>query len=245
MRRLLHLAATLLLLGAATTHAQITNPDTLIAHPPANPPHHHAAPPQTYNWLWQFAKPTPQGDASALRVDARFQSLLAADFHQPQAVWGDHSQPLDAVIPLFLSANGEVTASENRYLSIDGCVPSFCPAHGLLWLDLGTPHPLAVFAAVNWTTENHTTDEASADYNLWLFSNRSLVADELPLALTEAIAHWDARLAAAHRLVPHIANAILVQPDGQPIALTPALTGANTLAPQPDTSTAASLTTKN
>jgi len=59
----------------------------------------------------------------------------------------------------------------------------------------------------------------------------------LPLALTEAISHWDARLAAAHRLVPHINHALLVEPDGSPYALDPQLAGANSIAPQPDTTT--------
>ena len=145
------------------------------------------------------------------------------------------TQPLDAIIPLFLSRYGTVTTQDNRYISIDGCVPDFCAAHGLLWIDLGTPHPLIVFAAVNWSTEGHTTDEASANYNLWLFSNHVLSAAELPLPLTEAISHWDARLASAHRLVPHIDHATLVEPGGAPYDLSPALAGANTIAPQPDT----------
>ena len=107
----------------------------------------------------------------------------------------------------------------------------------MLWMDLGTPDPLLVFAAVNWTTEAHSTDEANADYNLWLFTNRQVSADALPLALSEAIADWDARLASAHRGVPHIAHALLVEPDGQPYPLNPTLVGANTLPPQPDTVT--------
>jgi hypothetical protein len=47
------------------------------------------------------------------------------------------------------------------------------------------------------------------------------------------------RLAAAHRMVPHIAHALLVEPDGTPAALNPELAGANTIAPQPDTVTPA------
>jgi hypothetical protein len=241
MRRTLQLAIlTLLLLIAATAmRAQITNPDTLVAHPPRNPAHHPIQPTESLQWLWAFAKPEPIGRASDLRLDPRFHALLTANFHQPQAMWGDtdpaRTQPLDAVISLFLSRYGTITTQDNRYLSIDGCVPDFCAAHGLLWVDLGTPHPLMVFAAVNWSTEGHTTDESTANYNLWLFSDHVLSAAELPLPLTEAIAHWDARLAAAHRLVPHIEHATLVEPGGAPYALNPALTGANTIAPQPDT----------
>jgi hypothetical protein len=190
-------------------------------------------------WLWQYTKPAPLGRANDLRLDARFQALLANDFKQPQSMWGAENsyETLPTIIPLFLSKYGEVSAEQNRYFIVDGCVPSFCPASGLLWIDLGTSHPFAVFAAVNWSAQGHTTDEADAEYNLWLFSSRYLDPNTLPLALTEAISHWDVRLAAAHRLVPRITHALLVEPDGSPYALDPQLAGANSIAPQPDTTT--------
>jgi hypothetical protein len=222
--------------------AQITNPDTLVAPSPRNPARGPVKSIDNLQWLWPFTQPEPIGRATELRVDPRFHALLLDSFHRPQAIWGDNplgqNEPLDAVIPLFLSQHGTVTTQDNRYVSVDGCVPGFCAAHGLLWLDLGTPHPLIVFAAVNWSPESHTTSEAAASYDLWLFPNRELSADELPLPLTEALAHWDARLAAAHRLVPHIAQAVLIEPSGTPYALKPELAGANTIAPQPDTSAA-------
>ena len=240
MRLLLQLAAAALLSTAVSgAPAQITNPDDLVTGPP-KPPHTHSKPrtPGTGNlqWLWQYAQPVPNGNAVALRNDERFPALLASDFKQPQAFWGKQV-PLADVIPRFLSRYGEINSKDNRYLMIDGCVPSFCAAHGMLWIDLDAPQPLLVFAAVNWTTESHATDEANAEYNLWLFTSRQLLADALPLALTEGISDWDARLAQAHRGVPHIVHAILVEPDGQPFALNPALAGANTLPPQPDTIT--------
>ena len=240
MKTLLQLAAITFLIASTATHAQITNPDNLVAPPPANPVQHHALPTtDNLQWLWQYTKPTPIGRASDLRINARFQAILAQDFKQPQAMWGatEAREPLATVIPLFLSEHGTITAEQNRYITIDGCVPSFCPAHGLLWIDLGTAHPLAVFAAVNWTPENHTTEESTANYNLWLFPNRTLDPNILPLALTTSLAHWDARLAEAHRLVPHIAQAVLIEPDGTPQPLDPAQAGANTIAPQPDTTT--------
>jgi hypothetical protein len=239
MRHILHLAAAILLTGAAAAHAQVTNPDNLIAPPPKPPTHTIIHPSADLQWLWQYAQPAPVGRANDLRLDARFQSLLADSFKQAQAMWGPVAEhpPLAAIIPLFLTRYGTVTATDNRYLTVDGCVPSFCPAAGLLWIDLGATHPLIVFAATNWSTIGHTANDPNADYNLWLFSNRELSADQLPLALTEAIAHWNIHLASAHRLVPHISRAILIEPDGNPFALDPSMAGANTIAPQPDTIT--------
>jgi len=235
-------AATLLFAAGAAAWAQIEDPNKLVAPTPRNPADRRRLPqkmPDDQQWLWSFTKPEPNGRVNDLRVDARFQALLGSSFRQPQAMWGAESArpSLQQVIPLFLDQYGEALQEKNRYFVADGCVPSFCPAHGLLWADLGTPHPLMFFAAVNWTTTAHTTDEAAADYNLWLFANRNISPDALPLALAESIAHWDMRLAAAHRLVPHIAHAILIEPDGSPYALDPTLIGANTLPPQPDTVT--------
>ena len=247
MRATLHLAAAFLLLTATTTRAQVSDPNKLIAPAPRNPAIQHIAPADNLQYLWQFTHPAPIGRASDLRIDARFQSFLHNAFKQPQSMWGppNSNEPLATIIPLFLSQYGTVTAENNRYITVDGCVPSFCAASGLLWIDLGRPHPLAVFAAVNWDPQAHTTDQPAADYNLWLFSNRPLDADALPLALTQAIAHWDARLATAHRLVPHIAHALIVQPDGTPVPLNPEQAGANTLPPQPDTTSVEALTTNH
>ncbi len=232
-------ALCLLVAGAAALRAQISNPNDLVSGPP-KPPKTRTLPrgpnSGTLQWLWQYAQPEPNGNAVALRADERFQQLLEADFKQPQAFWGTKT-PLALVIPRFVSMYGAVNTKQNRYLMVDGCVPSFCAAHGMLWVDLGQPDPLLVFAAVNWSSEGHTTDEPNADYNLWLFTSRHLSPDSLPVALTEAIADWDARLASAHRGVPHITRALLVEPDGQPLPLNPALAGANTLPPQPDTVT--------
>jgi hypothetical protein len=237
---MLQLAAfTLLLTGVTVMRAQIASPDTLGPKTPGNPARNPIAKTtDSLQWLWAFAKPEPIGRAADLRFDARFHALLSNDFHRSQMIWGaepGQNQPLDAIIPLFLSRYGTVTTQQNRYLTVDGCVPDFCAAHGLLWFDLGTPHPLVIFAAVNWSPESHTTDEVSASYNLWLFPNRELSADDLPLAFAESLSHWDVRLAAAHRLVPHIEHATLVEPGGEPHALTASLVGANTIAPQPDT----------
>ena len=241
MRHKLQLAAALLTgLSLAHTHAQISSPDIIVSKPPRPPQQRRPPNGDTdtgkLQWLWQYTKPEPNGNAAALRFDERFGALLDRTLRQPQAMWGK-DVPIALIVPRFLARYGNVTVESERYFTVDGCVPSFCPAHGLLWIDLGSPHPLVVFIAVDWTTEGKATDEHGADFNLWLFPSRELSADAIPVALATSLSHWDARLAAAHRLVPHIAHAILVQPSGQPAALDPAQVGMNTLPPQPDTVT--------
>lgn len=241
MRRwALQLVAVFAIHGASfSARGQIANPDSMVSGPPKPPPVRskgHDRSLGKLQWVWQYTQPVPNGNAVALRADERFPSLLHAAFPQAQAFWGKNV-PLAMAIPRFLERYGEVNTRENRYITVDGCVPSFCAAHGLLWMDLGLQEPLLIFAAVDWTTQAHNTDEASAEYNLWLFTSRQISTDALPLALTQAIADWDARLATAHRGVPHILHALLVEPSGQPYPLNPTLVGANTLPPQPDTAT--------
>lgn len=240
MRKALQLVLTATLAcTVVSTPAQISNPSDMVSGPPKPPAvrrRDREAKSGNLQWLWQYTQPKPNGNAVALRTDERFADLLTENFKQPQAMWGKNV-PVAAVIPRFIARYGAINGKNNRYLMVDGCVPSFCAAHGMLWMDLGTPEPLLVFAAVNWTSEAHSVDDADADYNLWLFSNRQLSANAVPLALSQSIADWDARLASSHRGVPHIAHAILVEPDGQPYPLNPSLVGANTLPPQADTIT--------
>jgi hypothetical protein len=232
MRIALQLAAALLLTTAAATSAQVSNPDKLVSPPPTRTPHQRPQPTDDLQWLWPFTKPAPIGRADDLRVNGRFQSLLTREFKQPQAMWGsdpNHPPALATIVPLFITKYGAVSSSSNRYITIDGCVPSFCSAAGLLWIDTQGHDPLIVFVATNWITASAAANEPG--------SNRNIDPSSLPFALKTSIADWSARLAAAHRLVPHVTRALLVEPSGAPFALDPELAGANTLAPQPDTVT--------
>jgi len=241
MRKTLQLAAAILLTTAvAAASAQVSNPDKLISPPPTAHTRQHVQPTDDLQWLWPFTKPVPIGRADDLRVDGRFQSLLTREFKQPQAMWGsDPNQhpALANIVPLFVTKYGAVSSSSNRYITVDGCVPTFCSAAGLLWIDTQGHDPLIIFAATNWITASAAANEPGAGYELWLYSNKSIDPNSLPFALKTSIADWSARLAAAHRLVPHVTRALLVEPNGAPFALDPELAGANTIAPQPDTVT--------
>jgi hypothetical protein len=244
MRTSIQLAAVLLFFGTVSACAQITTPSQKIPPPPAPHSQANVFAKDDLQWLWLYTRPTPLGSAADLTLDERFKSLVTREFKQPQAMWGanpEHRPALATIVPLFVSRYGAVTATANRYIAVDGCVRDLCSSTGMLWIDLGMPDartkPLMVFAATTWIAEGHGANEPGANYEMWLFPNRNLDPNALPIALTTSISDWNARLAAAHRLVPHITQALLVEPDGSPHALNADLAGANTVAPQIDTVT--------
>jgi hypothetical protein len=189
MRHYLHLAALLLSTGAATTHAQVFNPDNLIGKPPAPPTHYQAAPSNNLQWLWQYTQPTPQGQKPALLADQRFSSLLKDQLKAPQAFWGT-GVPLSEAAAAFLAGDGTIASTDNRHLTITGCVVDHCPQRGLLWLDLGRTSPVLIFAALRWDEQAHATNDPAATFTLWLFPNRDLDAHQLPEAFKSAIQTW-------------------------------------------------------
>jgi hypothetical protein len=210
MRSLLQLAAILALTGVTITHAQITNPNTLVAPAPRNPA--HTAPRDTpdLQWLWQYAKPS---NKPSLLADPRFTTLLRDNLKAPQAMWGTGLTLSDAA-QTFLAGEGTITETGNRYLTITGCVLDHCPQRGLLWIDLNERNPLIVFSALRWNEEGHTTDEQAATFTLWLFPNRALDPAQLPEALKQSLDKWT--LGKGDCTARHISLAIVVDPDGTP-----------------------------
>jgi hypothetical protein len=222
MRMFLHLAATLALTGALATHAQITNPDALIAPPPRNPAQHKPIQPtDDLQWLWQYTRPEPDGDALALVRDPRFAILLRNQLTAPQPFWRDGADPLWNVASQYFGVTqGGVHSSDNRYITVSGCVPHQCRDQGLLWLDTAPPHPWLVFVATAWVPEGHSYTDPQAAFNLWLFPTRSLDPQHPPASLVHAISEWN-------RTAPQLINAaIVVDPDGTPHKVNPTLLGA-------------------
>ena len=221
MRRHLQLAvAFLLLTGAVATSAQIFK-------------HKEKKPKENVQWLWQYGPPPAEGRENALVLDPRFLPFLAQYLTAPQTFWAKNKTLADTALD-FLSVPGKVIADQNRYLSITGCVFRFCPDRGLLWVDLGLPRPLVVFAAINWIQQNKTPDQPGAEYTLWVFSNNALDPDHIPAALTRSIARWTAEPPLGSTILQTITTAVLVDPDGKPHQITPAAIGANTIEQQPE-----------
>jgi hypothetical protein len=207
---------------AASAAAQISSPQ--VQRPKKQPR-------EDIEWLWQYSPPPADGRENELVLDERFRPFLAQYFTAPQTFWGNPKtgyKPLSETVLDFLSVPGKVLSDDNRYLSITGSVFRFNPSRGLLWVDLNGPHPLIVFAAIDWVKDSKTPNQPGADYTLWVFPNHPIDPTHIPAALIHSVARWTADPPAGSTLIQHITNTILVDPDGTPHQIPPATIGANT-----------------
>ncbi len=140
---------------------------------------------------------------------------------------------------------GEVLGENDRYITADGCVPHFCPDRGLLWVDLGLPKPLVVFAAIDWITENRATADKSSTYTLWLFPSRAFDPTEIPAALTRSITRWTAQPSSGSTDLQNITRVFIVDPDGTPHTLSPSTVGAHNSLPEETSNDPSSTPTLN
>ncbi len=191
-------------------------------------------------WIWQYTPDAanPDGRENDLVQDLRFRPFLDQFLTTPQTFWG---QPINGKYRSLadtalehLSVPGKVWADENRYVAISGCVVHFCPARGLLWLDLNGAHHLVVFAALDWIAQGAPATDPAAQYTLWLFPDDPLTiatpgsaapAQRVPPALIHSISRWTAQPLAGSGIVQNITHAILVDPDGTPHEVAPAALG--------------------
>ena len=168
MRRLLQLAAALLLaatLAPAPRAAQAAQREARARRtsngsgstPPTTPTKKAARTTSCRTSASTLPRPVPHRAANLLGtpIDGRYRSLANTAL--------DH-----------LTVPGNVLADDNRYVSISGCVVHFCPARGLLWIDLNGAHHLVVFAAIDWVKQGKPTTDPAAEYTLWLFPDDPL-----------------------------------------------------------------------
>lgn len=219
MRRQLQLAALTIAFTAASLHAQIHFPS-----------HNKKPQSEDLTWLAPFATPEPGGRADELIHDPHFKPFLRDHLIAPQRFWNENQSLADTVYE-YLSTPGEVLLADNRFLIVSGSVPDFNPDRGLLFVDLGAVQPFIAFAAIDWTQESKTTDDAGASYSLWVFANRALDAasdtdaTRIPPALKHSLASWIATPLDITGKPQHITDAFLVDPDGTPHRVTPASLG--------------------
>lgn len=184
-------------------------------------------PVEDLSWMWQYTQPdTVRSQENAFLGDSHLKPYLEKNLTAPQSFW-DKNKTLSDVAMEFLAVPGQVIGDDNRYFNADGCVPHFCPNRGLLWVDLGVAaHPLTVFAAIDWISDNKATDEDGAAYTMWVFSNRSLSPAHIPAALTRSIARWTSHPSSGSTHLQNITRVFLVDPDGTPHPVSPNAVGA-------------------
>ena len=178
-------------------------------------------------WMWQYGPPPSDGRENDLIQDAKFRPFLALNLTAPQSFWGVQGtkyKPLADTAMDFLSVPGRVIADEDRYLTITGCVFHFCPARGMLWVDLNAAPKtgnLVVFGAIDWIRDSKTTSQPDAEYTLWLFPNQAFglvpdAANQIPGALVRSISRWTKEPLAGTGIVERVTHVIVVDPDGKP-----------------------------
>ena len=216
--------------------------------------------PENVEWLWQYTPDdvNKDGRENDLVQDLRFKPLLDQYLTAPQTFWGQpingrwRSLPNTALD--HLSEPDKVLQDDNRYISISGCTVHFCPARGLLWVDLNGKHHLVVFAAIDWTKQGRPTSDPAAEYNLYVFPDDPLTvagpgsgpAQHVPDALTKAIGRWAAQPLAGSGIVQNITHAFLVDPDGTQHEVPPSALGVKPPpASKPDTNAAPALAPRN
>ena len=245
MNRLLQLAAALLLT------ATLVPAQSLSFAASGKPPKNEKQQREDVEWIWQYtpAPPDKDGRENALIQDPHFRPFLDQYLTAPQTFWGTsidgRYRSLANTALDHLSVPDKVLADDNRYVSITGCVIHFCPARGLLWVDLNGSHHLVVFAAIDWNKENRPASDPAAEYTLWVFPNEPLTlagnGAHPPPALTKAIARWTAEPLPGRGIVQNITHAMLVDPDGTPHEVPPSALGiasplpAAATTPKPDT----------
>ena len=179
-------------------------------------------------WLWQYSPPPAEGRENELIQDPHFRPFLDQYLTAPQSFWGpnptDPKSPVHKSLPEaasdFLTIPGRVIADDNRYITITGAVRHRPASRGLLFADLNNPHPLVLFAAIEWTRDDRPTDDPAAEYTLWLFPNQSPGPESnptsLPPALTRSLSRWVTSPLAGSGIQQKVTTAILVDPDGTP-----------------------------
>jgi hypothetical protein len=250
MNRLLQLAAAFVL-TTTLAHAQIQPPPPQPT-PQTKPDKKDKPQREDVEWLWQYTPDATnkEGRENDLVQDLHFKPFLDQFLTTPQTFWGipidGRYRSLANTALDHLTVPGKVLADENRYISISGCVVHFCPARGLLWVDLnGKQQHLVVFAAIDWIKEDRPASDPGAQYTLWLFPDMPLATasgptQHPPPALIRAIGRWAAEPLPGSGIVQNITHAILVDPDGTPHEVSPSALGVQPPpVPKSDTDTSA------
>jgi hypothetical protein len=176
-------------------------------------------------WLQAFTGSYEDGGVGDVKWDARFQLLMKASFHQHQSFWREQGKllPVPDLVEVFLGIPESVTAEENRFYTVKGCVPHVCTEKGMVWIDRqDAANPGVIFVAMD---EVHTAEEEQASVHLWLFSRTKLNWQKLPPNFLKNLSQWwkQTQEYSKDTVPEELYIATIVQPTGETVDLTPGL----------------------
>jgi hypothetical protein len=185
---------------------------------------------RAYAFPWQEITATwpidhHQSRENALRTDPRFRPLLKSSFPQHQWFWKDRDRfvPMEDLVKTFIGVPGMTVLDENRYVTVDGCIPNDRGDKGMLWIDT-TTHPTSIiFAATGFINinEDDRGGMAARDH-LWLFTSTHLNWQKIPSAFVSSLRRWNQTNTMGLEPIPFILVTI-VQPNGEMVDLAPSL----------------------
>lgn len=186
------------------------------------------------SWVRDFSVPATgeaqeahaAGKENRLNMDPRFEALLKGSLHQRQSFWFDHGRftPVAELAHEFIGVPGSVLLDENRYVTVNGCVPHDCGDRGMVWIDTATAEKPTVIFAATGTVSNGPADRDSQTH-LWLFSSMKLNWQKLsPQFRSSLIRWWNKTTEVWERSGPErIVLVTVVQPSGEMVDLSPSL----------------------
>ncbi len=186
-------------------------------------------------WTRAFAAPGPPstsgmpiGQENRINMDARFASLLKESFPQKQWFWYDHWKltPLPELMQVFMGVPGDAILDEDRYVSIDGCVPHDCDNRGMLWVDTRTDPAVIIFAGIDSITSNTTPSKS----HLWIYTSEKLSWQKIPSPFLSSLHRWLVTIgtdpyAGTHGYRYNFSLATIVQPNGVMLDMGPEIFG--------------------
>ena len=170
-----------------------------------------------------------------IKWDPNFRALMQASFHQHQYFWRDHGQfpSIPDLVETFIGVPEGVTLQDNRYLTVDGCVPHDCGDRGMVWIDTASQPRTVIFIVPDRVSTG--LHESGSPMHLWLFASTHLNWQKLPQPLVESVGKWFVNYhttwANYFNLRPTLVT--IVQPTGEMVDLSPALVGLNGEKPAP------------
>ena len=176
------------------------------------------------SWAREFASPAKRQMDN--KWDPRFRELMRSSFHQRQSFWRDHGvfPTLPELVETFIGVPAGVTLDEDRYLTLDGCVPHACSTRGMVWIDTrGTGKPLVIFVAPEDVSSG--PGEKDSLQHLWLYASDVVNWQKMPPDFMTSLAHWYTTYRTIWK--PYYSMRVvmltLVEPTGLTVDLSPSL----------------------